>query len=320
MVDLSIGKIRALQRVSLDNDVFAILAIDHQDSLRRALDRTDDDLIAFKKDVVGTLQAEVSGVLLDPVMGAAQAVEAGLARDIGLLVELEKADYSMEPLPQQVEIDPAWSVQKIKRMSADGVKLFFYYHPDNAALAEAQNAIIRDVVADCAAWDIPLYAEPIISPNPGGPAAGTDAYRADFGRAVIESARQIAALGVDVLKMEFPIDITHAPDESAWSDACRQLSDAVDIPWVLLSAGVEFPTYLRQVEIACAAGASGFMAGRAVWGDACAINDLSQQRDWLADEGIQRIRQLSDAARKSARPWSAFYASEPISTTWFQDF
>ena len=314
---LSIGKIRALQRASiLHNDAFGILALDHQDSLRRALDLPDAALVQFKMEVLSTLQNYTSGVLLDPVLGAAQAVQHGIARHIGLLVELEKADYSMEPLPLNVEIDPDWSVAKIKRMNADGVKLFFYYNPDDRPHAEEQASIIREAVAECAAHDIPLYAEPIMY----SAAADSETYRADFSRLVIESARQIAALEVDVLKMEFPIDIDYQPDESAWLEACQQLTEAIEIPWVLLSAGVDFETFYRQVEIACKGGASGYIAGRAVWGDACLKKDPRRQRKWLAEEGLDRMRRLEAVARDRARPWTACYEPEPISTSWFKSY
>ncbi len=42
---------------------------------------------------------------------------------------------------------------------------------------------------------------------------------------------------------------------------------ASSAPWILLSAGVDFDEFAIQVRIACTAGASGFLAGRAVWQD-----------------------------------------------------
>jgi tagatose-1,6-bisphosphate aldolase len=301
MADLSMGKRRALQRASTPEGIFAILALDHQDSLRRVLDLPDEDLIQFKMDVVGALRHDASGTLLDPVLGAAQAIQQGIVSQIGLLVELEKADYSMDPLPLNVEIDPDWNVAKIKRMGADGVKLFFYYNPDHTRYADAQDSIIRGVVAECAAHDIPLYAEPIMLPHPDG----SDAYQADFSRIVIESARRIAALGVDVLKMEFPIDIGYQPDESAWLDACQQLTEAIDVPWVLLSAGVDFATFCRQVKVAC---------------DACAIEDVKQRRIWLEEEGSERMHRLAGIARHHAQPWTKWFEVDPVTTSWFKHY
>ena len=307
---ISFGKYRALQRASTRDGVFTILAVDHADALRRVMNPaapqtvSDAEIIAFKQDVAGILAVEASGVLLDPVYGAAQAVEAHLVSHIGLLVELEKADYGMEPMPRHIEIDPAWNVSKIKRMGADGVKLFFYYNPADETYAAAQDQVIRQVVADCAAQEIPLYAEPIM--------VDTQHFTAQM----IESAQRVANLGVDILKLEFP----SRGNPREWNRACHILSETVDIPWVLLSAGVDYETYAEQVETACQMGASGFMVGRAVWGDAAVITDRQLREEWLYDEGRRRMRELSTLARRNGRPWWDKLSLDTITTDWFKTY
>ncbi len=312
---LSIGKFRALQRASTSDGIFSVLAIDHQDSLRRALNPqspnsiTDKDMVTFKSQVVTALWDEVSGVLLDPVYGAPQIIEQGLPNQVGLLAELEKADYDMEPLPLAVDIRPQWSVGKIKRMGADGVKLFYYYDPDNPDLCQQQDATIAQAVADCSAYDIPLYAEPIV----------TDTTPDDRQRKVIESAVKSDQLGVDILKLEFPIDIHANPDHGRWQDACEVLTKAVQAPWVLLSAGVDFEVFCQQVEIACKAGASGFIVGRAVWGDACTL-PIEERQHWLATIGQQRLKRLHDIATKHATSWTSIYQPKKVTTRWYAEY
>ena len=99
---ISLGKYRALQQCSSEAGFFGVLAIDHQDALKRAIDPEDplavgaDALTQFKLDVAACLKDDATGVLLDPVYGAAQAICAGTLAGTGLLVELEKADYQME--------------------------------------------------------------------------------------------------------------------------------------------------------------------------------------------------------------------------------
>jgi len=318
---LTPGKLRGLQRASTPGGMFTILAIDHQDALRRVMpesETSDDALTRFKLNVVAVVQSEISGVLLDPVLSATQAISAGLTNRIGLLVELEKADYNLEPMPLTVEIDAAWSVQKTKKMGADGVKLFFYYHPDDTAHAQKQEATIRRIVADCMTADIPLYAEPIIYAH--GVEANTQAFVEDFPRAVIESAKRINALDVDILKLEFPVNVRHQPDESAWIDACAELAASIDVPWVLLSAGVDFDTYTRQVKIACETGAAGYMVGRAIWGDATKITDASERLQWLQSEGKRRMHTLAQIAGEYGTPWTEHYHPQDISTSWFRTY
>jgi tagatose-1,6-bisphosphate aldolase len=82
-------------------------------------------------------------------------------------------------------------------------------------------------------------------------------------REIVASATRFAALGVDVMKMEFPGSTATLEDRAAAADACAELDDSIEVPWVLLSAGVGFEGFIEQLRIAAAAGASGFMAGRA---------------------------------------------------------
>src|SRR2546430_2254883 len=64
--------------------------------------------------------------------------------------------------------------------------------------------------------------------------------------------------GARYLKLEYP-----------GSEAgCAAISDAISVPWALLSAGVDHPTFIGQLRAARAAGASGFIAGRSIWKDA----------------------------------------------------
>ncbi|MGB7341052.1 MAG: tagatose 1,6-diphosphate aldolase [Phototrophicaceae bacterium] len=315
MMSISIGKYRALQRASTDEAFFTILAIDHLDSLRRALNPTaaeavtDEEMIDFKQQVVQSMQAQISGVLLDPVYSAAQLLSHNLPKSVGLIVELEKADYNMQPLPLSVDIRPHWSVEKIKRMSADGVKLFYYYDPDNADLCAKQDAIIEAVVSACTAMDIPLYAEPIIS----------DVTPANRARKVFQSASRASDLGADILKLEFPVDVSVETDHRVWEAACGNLS-GLGKPWVLLSAGVAFDTYCEQVEVACRAGASGFMAGRAVWGDASAIGNPQERKAWLETIAVDRMQRLVSIAQDHARSWQEIYTPTPITPDWHIDY
>lgn len=312
---LSMGKYRALQRASTQDGLFNILALDHQDALRRVLNPqspatvADSDLTAFKMQAVSLLIDDVSGVLLDPVYGAFQAIEAHNLGSKGLLVELEKADYQMNPMPLDVEIDPDWSVAKIKHMNADGVKLFFYYNPYQRDHAARQEAVVRQVVTECTWLEIPFYAEPIIY--------HADKSPADIpGGLVAEAARRIAKMGVDVLKLEFPVDVKKEPNPAVWLEACEAITTTIDTPWVLLSAGVPFNVFARQLEVACKAGASGFIVGRALWGDAAMISDPAARQQWFRETGRARMTLLNAIARTYGIPWQNFYReSLPVVTT-----
>ena len=87
----------SLAAIATTNGRLAVLAMDQRATLRRMLTEAgrpaaDDDMIAFKLDVVGALSPASSGVLLDLEYGVQPARQAGaLADDVGVLIAAEPA-------------------------------------------------------------------------------------------------------------------------------------------------------------------------------------------------------------------------------------
>ena len=154
------------------------------------------------------------------------------------------------------------------------------------------------------------------NPNVTKDSAEFAATRAEV---VISTARRLSRTGADVLKLEFPLDIQYERDQKAWRTACRRLSEASAVPWVLLSAGVDFDQFKPQVEVACECGASGFLAGRAIWKEGAVMAPL-ERADFLATVAQERLRQLLAIAEAAARPFSEFYAPPAESATWFESY
>jgi tagatose-1,6-bisphosphate aldolase len=119
-------------------------------------------------------------------------------------------------------------------------------------------------------------------------------------------------MGIDVLKMEFPLDILEDPEPAQWQVACRALSQASRVPWVLLSAGVSFDDFTRQTEIACKAGASGVLAGRAVWKEAVNLSGESRSA-FLCTTAIDRLEKLKGIVSAYAKSWMDFYPGLSVS-------
>lgn len=316
----SIGKLRRLQRCATADGHFVIMAVDHRDNLRDMLQATHPDgtvgyagLVDFKLAVTDALRGTYSAALLDPQFGAAQAIAAGaLPGQAGLIVSVEKWGYSGDPLARETSVLAQWGVDKIARMGGDGVKMLLYYHPD-APNAAAQEAVVRDVAAACRAHDVPFFLEPI--------AYALDPARAGLSSAekrplVLHAARTFSAMGVDILKAEFPLNIADEPDERVWAEACAELTAASRVPWVLLSAGVGFDDFARQTRVACAAGCSGVMVGRAVWQEAVALEGAARAR-FLAATAVPRMQHLADLCRHHARPLSTAAA---VDEEWYRRY
>lgn len=313
MKPLSLGKIRCMQQLTTDSGVFAVTAFDHRDSFVTALGQTLgvaqvpwETVVAEKIRIARALGPHSSGVLLDPLYSAGPvlAEPGALPGRVGLVVAREKSSYGSEAMRQNTELLADWSVAAIKRLGGAAVKLLLYYHPA-APNAAAQEQIVRQVAAECESHEILFMLEPICYPLDPGQKKTDPAFAAQRPELVLESARRLVPLGVDILKAEFPTEARHETDEAKMAGYCRHLSDiATGLPWVLLSAGVDFPTFQRQAEIACEAGASGVVVGRAVWKEALETADAVARDRFLNSTAVNRVRALADTVNARATPWT----------------
>jgi tagatose-1,6-bisphosphate aldolase len=314
------GKYRHLGRVASADGHFVVLAIDHRANLRDELDRgapraiDDETFAAFKQEVITALAAEVTGVLTDPAYGIGQAVAARTVHGrLGLLAPLEITNYDLHPSQRELEFIPGWSVAQIKRMGGDGVKLLLPYHPDADSAADKQ-AAVEQIVADCARHDIPFFLEPVaFSLDPAFPLPD-----AELREVTVTMARQFSALGVDVLKLQFPANARQNSDRASWREACAAVDAACSVPWALLSGGSDYPTFADQARIACESGASGVIVGRAVWSDAVTL-DGEARATFLRTTAAERMRELAAICAQHARPWFARVTAPDASLNWYEN-
>ena len=312
---LSVGKLRGLRECSASGGTFSLLALDHRNNLRKVLDPenpgavSDRDLTAFKNEAVAALAPAATAVLLDPEFGAAQSIASGaMPGDRGLIVAVERTGYTGPSHARESRLLDGWGPAKVRRMGASAAKLLVYYHPDSATAKDIED-LVRQVAADCAREDLLLVLEPLVyNPDPNSERLTASARR----HAILEAARRLAP-GVDLLKAEFPAD---AATEGEWLSACGELSAASPAPWILLSAAVDFDTFLRQTEAACRGGASGVAVGRAVWSEAPRL-PAAERAAFLRGEARRRMTAVTACCAERARPWSAIYSPPDVDTGWF---
>src|SRR5438094_415715 len=77
-----------------------------------------------------------------------------------------------------------------------------------------------------------------------------------------------------------------------------------------LGAGADFNVFRGLVELACRGGASGFLAGRAIWKDAFREKTLPAQMEYVRTQGVKNFQALADLAHQYARPWWDFYGGK----------
>lgn len=328
---MTIGKMRGLQEISTPEGFITVLALDQRGSLFKALgmEKSDPALYLevrnFKKITTTELMPACSAVLLDPQFAAAEAISEGwISGQKGLIVALEETGYVDSPDGRLNPFISNWSLGKAKRMGASAAKLLAYYDPRMTKLAKHQTRFISDIVEGSRELDFPFLLEPMsYSSDPTIPKNSAE-FAKIRPQIVRDTAEQLGALGVDLLKLEFPCDTLFQQDKSVWLKSCEAITKVSPVPWVLLSAGVDFNVFKDQLEVACSAGASGFVAGRAIWKEAAALRN-NDRSDFLATTGVQRIRQLVEIVNQNARPWKNAISTkqDPIEQGWinsYQDF
>ena len=317
---LTPGRYRGLKSTSLaERDVFGIVAFDQRGSYRKMMPEgaSYEMLAQVKGEIIGALSKDASAILTDPTYGLNAAME--MSPKAGLLLALEKSGYSGDASYRKTELIPSWTPEKIRKAGASAVKFMVYFHPDSGALAEELEGLIGRAVADCHQWDLPVFLEPMsYSLDPAVSKDSAD-FAAERAAVVIETARRLSRSGADVLKLEFPLDIKFNQERAEWHEACAAVSEASAAPWVLLSAGVDFEQFKPQAQVACERGASGFLAGRAIWKEAAAMSGAARA-DFLEDTARHRLRELLDIAASEARPWTDFYCAPRSSETWYESY
>jgi tagatose 1,6-diphosphate aldolase len=307
MQNISVGKLRGLQQISSQRGTFTALALDHRQNLRKAnpVFLSDEALSRFKLDVTSRLASRATAVLLDPEVSAAQAIASGcIPNNVGLVVALESTGYAGEAIARQAQIIPGWSVEKAKRMGASAIKLLVYYHPDSPTASEIE-AFTKKIADDCAKHDLVLMLEPLSYSLDKKKKLSSEEKR----YVVVESAKRLIPLGADILKAEFPLDVSET-DQKVWAEACAEISAGSTVPWILLSAAVDYEAFLQQVVVACNSGASGIAVGRAVWKEAVTMQGDDRIK-FLRTTARQRISRLTSLCHALARPYTDFYKAEP---------
>ena len=302
MTAVTTKPIKTLDDIAADNGVFSIIAMDQRNTLRRmftavGLDASDEDLRTAKADVARVLTPGASGILFDPTYGVPAVMQAGaLAANCGLLVAAEPSErhtYNGEPRTHR---DPELNARWVLDQGGDAVKFFVQLRADRPAPAAGAPDLVaevlevcREVIADCRAEGVPSVIENLVYPLPDEDLSGK--ARED---AIIESARALNELDIDLLKLEYP----------GSAEGCRRLAAVLDRPWAVLSAGVPFEEFSEVLKVAFdEGGASGFIAGRSVWREVLPLTGAARQ-EFLETVARPRLDALVDVAASRAVPWT----------------
>ena len=333
MTELTPGKLWGLRRLADAGGRFKMLAVDQRPPIknliseRRGLDAAPyDDVCGVKAMLVEELAGRCSAVLLDPHYAYPAAVQL-VSPAQGLVLTLEDSLFSEDEGGRRSTSIDDWSVAKIKRAGGDAVKVLAWYRPDaSAAVREYQHEFVAAVGDACRRFDIPFVFELLVYPLLGTSGHTQDYVEQPGKRAedVIESVAAFAdpEYGVDLFKLESPWPAADLPDpeshdfdESAVERARAdfvELGRQADRPWVVLSAGATKEQFRRVLHFAYDAGASGYLAGRAIWWEAFQrFPDWNAMRAALGQDAVPYVELLNRITDADARPWTTHLAYGP---------
>lgn len=273
---------RALQQLTTDDGLLAIVANDQRRSLvslreRAGLPTTAEELRALKADIVEALGPDASGVLLDPEFALPALVDEGVVpRDTGILVAAERSG------PHDVDglrvADMMLTPADVRRLGGTAAKLLVYIRPDHEDADGPNGRLVSSLADACAAANLLLVVEVLCYRMSDEDPAVYERRRPDLG---FEAALLVESCGAKVLKLESP----------GSESSSRRLTDALQVPWAVLSAGVDHETFKTTLREALAGGASGFIAGRSLWKEA-ALLGRAERREFLLGEGRRRLAEL----------------------------
>lgn len=321
MTEITPGKLLGLRRLADQHGRFKMLAVDQRPPIenlvmtkRNAGQAVFDDVAAVKMTLIRKLATGASAVLVDPQYAFPSAIPI-LPDRIGLLITLEDDRFEETPEGRLSSSIPDWSVAKIRASGGDAVKVLAWYRPDaSQRVREHQMEFVRGIGDDCRRLDIPFVFELLLYPFPGEATHTSDyvedpAKRSDH---VIESVETFAdsSYGIDLFKLESPVPASavagpNALQEHRLAASFEELDRAAERPWVVLSAGADPSSFYRILELAFDAGASGYLAGRAIWWEACepSFPDWDRMEKALETSAVPYMTDINELADNRARPW-----------------
>lgn len=298
MAPMTTAERRGYQQICGEDGAMMVIACDQRGGMRQLLAagpeaqaKIGDDVLGETKiDIARYLARHAACVLIDPICAVPKIVDGGfLHRSTALLIGLDASGFDTTPEGYRLSrLVPGTTARRLREMGATGGKIMVYLRADRPEANAHNIALLRQTIADFAAEDLLLVVEFLTY------ALGDEtpeAYAAKLPELVAGGCRICLELGSKVLKIPYP----------GSAAACAEVTRiSGSVPWAVLSAGVDHATFLRQVETAMANGASGVIAGRALWKD-CISLDRAEQKRRLETVAVPRLREIQAVIARHRR-------------------
>lgn len=290
MTRMTTAELRGYQQICGEDGAMMVIACDQRGGMRTLLASDPDEQARITNDMLGDTKADITrylaseatSVLLDPLCAVPRVVDEGvLNRDTALIIGLDASGWDVSPVGgyRLSKLVPGINARRVRELGGTGGKIMVYLRADKPEANVHNIAILRQCVADFAQEDLLLVVEFLTYQLDGESA---EDYAAKLPWLIEEGSRICLECGAKVLKIPYP----------GTPEACANITRmAGNVPWAVLSAGVNHETFLGQVEIAMRNGASGVIAGRSLWKD-CISLDRDIQRERLQTIAVPRLREI----------------------------
>ena len=291
---------RDLSKLARPSGGLAMVAVDQREALRgmfaahQSSPVPDSQLTQFKVDVARELTPFASALLVDQEFGIDAIVDQkAMANGAGLIAAADlligPAGGAATDTAVDAQVDPI----RMKSIGAAGLKFLVLWRKDESP--EVRLKLVNQFKEYCDKVDLPSIIEIIVKPPKNSQVAF------DREAQIVEAAKEARSWKPDLYKAEVPF---HGEgDLSKIENNAELISDAIQGPWVVLSNGVKQPNFAEAVKACCKGGASGFLAGRAVWADIVGSTDIPKA---LREISIPRLNELTAIVDEYAKPWRSW--------------
>ena len=316
----NLGKLIHLNKLCTDKAHFQMLAVDQRppifNIISNAMGREHkyEEVVECKKLITSSLSEHATAILMDPNFSLSNVLQHNKSK--GLVITLEEHSFNETDRGRFSENIQDWSVEKIKKIGGDAVKVLAWYRPDaDAESIEHQKKYVKKIGEECEKYSIPFLLELLVYPFKDDENHTTEYQEQKQKKTqhVIDSVKEFAKdeYKVDIFKLESPVDssmlegdITNET-EKAFSDLAEATNDK---PWVVLSSGMDKDSFYKCLELAYINGASGYLAGRTIWLDAFKnYPNIEKVEEGLKNASVSYVKKLNELTARNAQSLDTFF-------------
>jgi tagatose 1,6-diphosphate aldolase len=275
---------------------------------------TYDEVVECKKLITSNLSQLATAILMDPNYSLSNILQYNKSK--GLVITLEDHSFIETERGRYSDNIQNWSVEKIKKVGGDAVKVLAWYRPDaDSESIEHQKKYVKKIGEECEKYSIPFLLELLVYPFQDDENHTTEYQEQKQKKTqhVIDSVKEFSKdeYKVDIFKLESPVDSNDLEGEisQATEEAFKDLSNATNNkPWVVLSSGMGKDSFYKCLELAYKNGASGYLAGRTIWLDAFnQYPNIELVEEGLKVNSISYVNKLNELTAKNAQSLETYF-------------